>query len=63
MVYTFALVIILFAPDLSGYRDFVGVFPDKATCEKDKKAKTEEANAMGFRYAIECVKLAGGPGA
>lgn len=60
MVYTWALVIILFSPDLAGYRDFVGVFPDKAACEKDRRAKVEEAKALGFRFAIECVELKGG---
>jgi len=35
VVYTFALLIVVFSPDLSGYKDAVGVFPDAATCEKE----------------------------
>lgn len=61
MVYTFALVIVLFAPDLSGYKDIVGVFPDEAACEMEKTEKVAQAEAMGVRYVMACLKLAGGP--
>lgn len=60
MVYTFALLIVVFSPDLAGYKDAVGIFPDAATCEKERVAKTKEADALGLRYAIACVALAGG---
>lgn len=60
MVYTFALVTVLFSPDLSGYKDFVGVFPNAAAREKERGAKVKELDALGVRYATACVALAGG---
>lgn len=60
MIYTFALLIVVFSPDLAGYKDAVGIFPDAATCEKERAAKVKELDALGVRYATACVALAGG---
>ena len=56
----FVLIVILLAPDYSGYHHAVGLFPTKAECDKVLTDKLKEAATTGLRYSLSCQKLAGG---